>query len=301
MYTDDVIRDVAGSPAGPLHGPTPPAAFTKCSRRTSRPGQTDVRHGPPGMPPKGEQMSSPATSAIREMASGDTLLSGLGTYLETAPASRIAVGDPGITDSEWPPGGQDLRDVALRLRLMLTSETSVAIATVVGTGGTALRRPGTVVVAGESGQTIGFNPAGPLDGAIRDLAAEVLATGQDRLERLDIDHEAASYIGLSGAVSLDVHATRVRAGDPAFGSALRYLDSGAATVLALGTCGVSGHAVIGADRVAGRLSWPELPALVINDARSMLGSRRTVRRTYRPVGDTCGVGVQVWMQSHPRG
>ena len=246
-------------------------------------------------------MNSPAASAIREMASGDTLLSGLGTYLETAPASRTAASDPVITEPEWPPGGQDLRDVALRLRLMLTSDTSVAIATVVGTGGTALRRPGTVVVVSESGQTIGFNPAGPLDGAIRDLAAEVLATGQDRLERLDIDHEAASYIGLSGAVSLDVHATRVRADGPAFGSVLRYLHSGAATVLALGTCGVSGHAVIGADRVAGRLSWPELPALVIKDARSMLGSRRTVRRTYRPGGETGGAGVQVWMQSHPGG
>jgi len=58
---------------------------------------------------------------------------------------------------------------------------------------------------------------------------------------------------------------------------------------------------IGADRVAGRLSWPELPAQAIKDARSMLGSRRTVRRTYCPGGETGGAGVQVWMQSHPEG
>jgi hypothetical protein len=90
----------------------------------------------------------------------------------------------------------------------------------------------------------------------------------------------------------------VQAGDPTFGSALRYLDSGAATVLAVGTCGVSGHAVIGADRVAGRLSWPELPAQVIKDARSMLGSHRAMYRTYCP-GGTGGADVQVWMQSHP--
>jgi xanthine dehydrogenase accessory factor len=103
-----------------------------------------------------------------------------------------------------------LRDVALQLRLLLISNTSFAIATVVGACGTALRRPGTVVVISQSGQTVGFNPAGPLDGAITDLAAEALTTGQDRLERLDIDHEAASYIGLSSAVSLDVHRERAR-------------------------------------------------------------------------------------------
>ena len=191
--------------------------------------------------------------------------------------------------------------MALQLRLMLISGTSFAIATVVGARGTALRRPGTVVVISQSGEAIGVNPAGPLDGAIKALAAEALTTGHDLLERLDIDHEAASYIGLSGAVSLDVHATRVRAGDPMFGSALRYLDGGDATVLAIGTCGASGHAVIGEDRVAGRLSWPELPAQVIRDARSMLGSRRGVCRAYSLGGEAGGADVQVWMQSHPGG
>lgn len=206
----------------------------------------------------------------------------------------IVPSHPGITEPEWLRAGQDLRDVALRLRLMLSS-TSIAIATVVTAHGTVLRPPGTVVVIGESGETIGFNRAGPLDGAIRDLAAQALATGRDRLQRLEIEPDAASYIGLSGGASLDVHATRVRAGDPVFGSALRYLDSRAATVLVTGTCGISGHAVIGADRVVGRLSWPELPAQVVDDAQSMLGSGRTVHRTY------ClgSVGVQVWMQSYP--
>jgi hypothetical protein len=128
----------------------------------------------------------------------------------------------------------------------------------------------------------------------------VLATGRDRLQRLDIEPDAASYLGLSGGASLDVHATRVRAGDPTFGSALRFLDSGAATVLVTGTCGISGHAVIGADRVAGRLSWPELPAQVVDDARSMLGSGRTVHRTYWLGRGGRDAGVQVWMQSYPQ-
>jgi len=51
---------------------------------------------------------------------------------------------------------------------------------------------------------------------------------------------------------------------------------------------------------AGRLSWPELPAQVVDDARSMLGSGRTVHRTYCPGSDGRTAGVQVWMQSYPQ-
>jgi xanthine/CO dehydrogenase XdhC/CoxF family maturation factor len=99
-----------------------------------------------------------------------------------------------------------------------------------------VRRPGTVLVVTEAGQTIGSNPAGPLDGAIRDLAAEALATGQARLEHLRIDADAASYVGLSGEISLEIHAMRVPAPapDPAFAAALRHLDSGTAAVLIIG-------------------------------------------------------------------
>ena len=66
-----------------------------------------------------------------------------------------------------------------------------------------------------------------------------------------------------------------------------------------GIGGISGHVVIGADRVVGRLRSPELPAQVIDDARSMLGSGRTVHRTYCLRRDGRSAGVQVWMQAYP--
>jgi hypothetical protein len=53
-------------------------------------------------------------------------------------------------------------------------------------------------------------------------------------------------------------------------------------VLIIGTCGVAGYAVVGADRVAGQPSHPSLPSPVIEDARCMLGCRHTVSRTYGP-------------------
>jgi hypothetical protein len=56
-------------------------------------------------------------------------------------------------------------------------------------------------------------------------------------------------------------------------------------VLIIGTCGVAGYAVVGADRVAGQPSRPSLPSPVIEDAQCMLGCRHTVSRTYGPGGD----------------
>jgi xanthine dehydrogenase accessory factor len=84
------------------------------------------------------------------------------------------------------PGGQNIRDVALQLRLLLHRGISFALATVLGVQGVALRRIGAVLVATESGESIGFNRESCLDRAIQDLATQVLSTGADRIERHEI-------------------------------------------------------------------------------------------------------------------
>lgn len=201
---------------------------------------------------------------------------------------------------EREPARQDWQDVALQLRLLLSRGTSLAIATVVGASGAAVRPPGTVLVITDAGELIGFDPAGPLDRAVRGLAAEALATGHDRLEHLQIEEDAAAYIGLPGEINLSVHAMRVRPGDPWFASMLRYLDSGAPAVLIIATQGIAGYAVVGADRTIGPPGRPGLPPPVIQDARCMLGRRRTVSRIYRPTGGDSGKSIRVWMGSYPQ-
>jgi xanthine dehydrogenase accessory factor len=192
----------------------------------------------------------------------------------------------------------DICDVALPLRLLLLRGVSFALATVMGAQGVAVRRVGTVMVVPESGEAIGFSHCGCLDGAIRDLATEVLATGTGRLERFEIDEDAASYIGLAGRISLDVHAMCVAAGDRWFERMLRYLDRGGPAVVLIGIRGVSGCAAIGPDRVAGRLSWAELPQSVIVDARRMLGRPSYARKNYGLGGEWGRNGAEVWMESH---
>jgi len=63
---------------------------------------------------------------------------------------------------------------------------------------------------------------------------------------------------------------------------------------------VTGHAVAGADRVIGQPGRPGLPPPVIQDARCLLGSRRTVSRTYGPGGQNNGTGTRVWIGSYPQ-
>jgi hypothetical protein len=53
-------------------------------------------------------------------------------------------------------------------------------------------------------------------------------------------------------------------------------------MLIIGTCGLAGYDPVGADRVAGQPSRPNLPSPVIKDDRCMLGCRHTVSRTYGP-------------------
>ena len=44
MYTDDVIHDVVGSPAGPLHGPDAARGFYEMLMQNIKTEQMDVRH-----------------------------------------------------------------------------------------------------------------------------------------------------------------------------------------------------------------------------------------------------------------
>ncbi len=218
--------------------------------------------------------------------------------MSTSTCSQIGKAD--AAGQEMPPAGHDLRELALPLRLWMSLGSSFAIATVVSAQGAAVRRTGTVIAVSQSGQTLGFRPGGSLDGAIRDLAAEALESGQDRFQCLRVDAEAASYIGLAGHVSLQVHVARVKAADAEFGNVLRRLDSGDAQVVIIGIHRASGYAVVGSASTAGSLGWPELPLPVIADARSMLDTRRTAGRIYGPSGERGGTGTLAWMQSFPR-
>ena len=225
---------------------------------------------------------------------------GIGRLADGRPsAAQIMSPEPPATDLDSLTQGQNIRQMALQLRSLLHRDISFALATVVGAQGVALRKVGAVMVASETGASIGVNRDGCLDRAIRELAAQVLLTGADRLERYEIDEDAAGYIGLSGKISLDVHAMRVAAGDRGIDDMLRYLDSQAEAVVVIGTRGAPGYAAVGPDQVVGRLSSAGLPWPIVQDARRILNSCGHVRRSYGHHGERDRTDIEVWMQSQP--
>ena len=136
---------------------------------------------PPPRPAPGVPSGSPALASGRDRRPAHRLQT---TIIKT-PCDLAS--DPGTAEPQRAPAGQDWQDVALPLRLLLGRGPWLAIATVVGARGAVVRRPGTVLAVTEAGQIIGFNPAGPLDRAIPDLAAhhraEQAPPPADRKER----------------------------------------------------------------------------------------------------------------------
>ena len=120
---------------------------------------------PPPRPAPGVPSGSPALASARDRRPAHRLQT---TIIKTP---RDLASDPGTAEPQRAPAGLDWQDVALPLRLLLGRGPWLAIATVVGARGAVVRRPGTVLAVTEAGQIIGFNPAGPLDRAIPDLAA----------------------------------------------------------------------------------------------------------------------------------
>jgi hypothetical protein len=76
----------------------------------------------------------------------------------TAPEPGDPPSDLDTAEPQWASEGPGWQDVALPFRFLLSRGTSLAIATVVGARGPVVRRPGTVLVLTEAGQTIGVPP-----------------------------------------------------------------------------------------------------------------------------------------------
>jgi hypothetical protein len=118
----------------------------------------------------------------------------------------------------------------------------LAIATVAGARG-ARRAAARHRASGHRGRADHrVQAAGPLDRAIPDLAAQALATGQTGSAACG-SKGRRRHVGLSGQISLDVHAMRVPSRPRVRRHAALPRQPGAATALIVGTRGVTGYAL----------------------------------------------------------
>ncbi|WP_045879643.1 XdhC/CoxI family protein [Pseudofrankia sp. DC12] len=209
-----------------------------------------------------------------------------------------------------------MRELTEQLRGWRRSGTPFAVATVVGVRGSAPRQPGAVMAVDASGEALGSVSGGCVEGAVYDVATEVLATGAPVLTTYGISDDDALAVGLTCGGIIDILVAP--AGEPMF----ETLDSVAAgvpvalvTVLSgpapdagpdraaassgrneagpgRGDAGVaSGPGDLGRqlavwpDRVVGTLGSPGLDHAVVDDARGMLAAGRTGARHYGACGE----------------
>jgi xanthine dehydrogenase accessory factor len=169
-----------------------------------------------------------------------------------------------------------------------------------------------------SGEVAGSVSGGCVEGAVYEVAEQVLASGQPRLVRYGISDEQAFSVGLTCGGEIDLFVERIdRQTVPAFGELLASIAAGepvaVATVLTGTDAGdprveptpagapagggprLGAKLVVWRDRVAGGLGSEGLDAAVTDDARGELEQGETVARRYGPRGERRLDDVEVFI------
>ncbi len=195
-----------------------------------------------------------------------------------------------------------MRDIAKELTPWLTDGRRFGLATVVKVSGSSPRPAGAAMAVGLTGEAVGSVSGGCVEGALYELAGEVLETGEAVVQTYGISDDDAFAVGLTCGGVLDVlvqpvdedeRAVLLRVADELAGEqpiALATVTGGPARLGAL-------LAVTPSDSV-GTLGTEGLDVAVIDDARGMLAQGQTGTRHYGPRGerrvDTVSVLVQAF-------
>jgi xanthine dehydrogenase accessory factor len=161
---------------------------------------------------------------------------------------------------------------------------------------------------------VGSVSGGCVEGAVYELATEVVGSGQPVLQRYGVSDSDAFAVGLTCGGILDVFVERVdRAGFPQLGEVAGAIRSG--SPVAVVTCvsvaggGAAGDAAAGAQRLGRRLVvWPDrtdgtlggarLDAAATDDVRGMLAGGRTGLLHYGRDGERRGDDLTLFVASH---
>src|SRR3954451_22706468 len=104
-----------------------------------------------------------------------------------------------------------MRDVLAHLRSWWDTDTRFALATVVSVRGSAPRQPGASMAVSADGEAVGSVSGGCVDGAVYELAEEVLRTHEPVLQTYGISDDDAFAVGLTCGGILDILARPVDA------------------------------------------------------------------------------------------
>ncbi len=200
-----------------------------------------------------------------------------------------------------------MREVLPQLLDWWDSGEPVGVGTVVATFKSAPRPPGAAMLVGPGGEAVGSVSGGCVEGAVYELAQQVLADQQPVLQRYGVSDDDAFAVGLTCGGIMDVFVERV---DQESFPELREVaaDIDAESPVAVATvvehpdpAWVGRRLVVRPEddprAVTGALGSERADAAVTADARGLLANGRNETLHYGPDGQRRGEGMSVFVSS----
>ncbi|MGW4975961.1 XdhC family protein [Streptomyces mirabilis] len=194
-----------------------------------------------------------------------------------------------------------MREILQALKRWYAAGSPFGLATVVTVSRSAPRDPGAAMAVGPGDEVVGSVSGGCVEGAVFELAQEVVASGEARLETFGYSDEDAFAVGLTCGGEITLLIRRVTpAEDPSFAAVADSVAAGRPVTVATV---IEGPAPLGAtlavwpDEVAGSLGSTGLDVAVTADARGELAQGATIRRHYGPHGERREDAVTVFLHS----
>lgn len=201
-----------------------------------------------------------------------------------------------------------MRDVLGAVLAVWRAGKTAGVGTVVRTFRSAPRPPGAAMVVSLDGTVAGSVSGGCVEGAVYELATEVIASGIPVLQRYGVNDDDALEVGLMCGGILDVFVEPVSAKTFHQLSAIAddieaHRPVAVATVIAHPNASWVGRRLVVHREDSnltnvGSLGSPRADAAVRDDARGLLAAGRSEVLTYGPDGQRRGEGMEVFVASY---
>ena len=197
-----------------------------------------------------------------------------------------------------------MRDVLDELMETWKAGETAGVATVVATFRSAPRPAGASMVVAPDASAYGSVSGGCVEGAVYELAQEVVSAGGPVLQRYGVSDDDAFAVGLTCGGILDVFVEPVSQETfPELGEVAADIEAGqpvaVATVIAHPDASwVGRRAIVRPESFGGSLGSERADAAIADDVRGLLAAGRTATLTYGPDGERRGEGMRVFVASY---
>jgi xanthine dehydrogenase accessory factor len=196
-----------------------------------------------------------------------------------------------------------MRDVLDELMRRYNAGEKVGVGTVVATFSSAPRTPGAAMLVAEDGSATGSVSGGCVEGAVYELAQQVISDGEPVAQRYGVSDDDAFAVGLTCGGIIDMFVERISKEDfPELPDVMKSVQSEEPVAIATVTehpdpSWVGRHIVVWLEDSTGTLGIERVDDAVIDDARGLLASGRSATLHYGPEGQRRGEGMSVFVNA----